>query len=244
MTVYYNENNEYAADWLENLIKARCIADGIVDRRSICDVRPADLKGFDQHHFFAGIGGWSRALRLIEWPDNRPIWTGSNPCQPWSAAGKQKGFADSRHLWPEWFRLICKFKPSSIVGEQVEGASGWLDAIAADLEKENYAFGAAVLPASCVGAKHLRHRWWFVAHAEGQLLSEPWKARTWRDGPYDNGVPFTFWNDPDESYIEPLVDWQAHGIPKPVAQLRALGNAIVPQLAAEFIAAAFETHGT
>ncbi|UGY12496.1 hypothetical protein HAP48_0028165 [Bradyrhizobium septentrionale] len=91
MTAYYNEIDAYAAGWLRNLINERLIADGEVDTRSIVDVRPADLAGFDQCHFFAGIGGWSLALRGARWPDARPVWTGSCPCQPFSLIGKQAG---------------------------------------------------------------------------------------------------------------------------------------------------------
>ena len=76
MTAYYNENDEYAADWLRNLITAGLIADGEVDTRSIVDVRPGDLRGYAQCHFFAGIGGWSYALRRAGWADSSPVWTG------------------------------------------------------------------------------------------------------------------------------------------------------------------------
>src|SRR5688572_30643871 len=61
---YYNEHDPYAAAWLRNLIAAGHIAPGDVDERSILDVQPADLAGYVQCHFFAGIGVWSHALRL------------------------------------------------------------------------------------------------------------------------------------------------------------------------------------
>lgn len=82
---YYNENDPKAAAWLEMLIATGSIPLGIVDRRSIEDVHPNDLDGFTQCHWFAGIGGWSVALRRAGWPDSRPVWTGSCPCQPFSA---------------------------------------------------------------------------------------------------------------------------------------------------------------
>src|SRR5262245_61550365 len=97
---YYNENDRFAAAWLRELIRAGHIAAGEVDERSIEDVRADDLRAFTQCHFFAGIGGWSYALRLAGWPDDRPVWTGSCPCQSFSQAGQQKGFDDPRHLWP------------------------------------------------------------------------------------------------------------------------------------------------
>jgi DNA (cytosine-5)-methyltransferase 1 len=162
---YYNENDPFAAEWLRNLITAGLIADGEVDERSILDVRPGDLAGFQQCHFFAGIGGWSYALRLAGWPDDRPVWTGSCPCQPFSAAGKRKGFADDRHLWPDWQRLIAELRPAVVFGEQVASAAQWLRLVRGDLEALGYAVGAIPIEAASAGADHLRDRYWFVANA-------------------------------------------------------------------------------
>src|ERR1043165_6788849 len=119
MAAYYNEINREAAAWLRELIKAKVIADGDVDERDVRDVCPRDLDGFVQCHFFAGIGVWSYALRLAGWPDDRPVWTGSCPCQPFSSAGKKAGFQDERHLWPAWAGLIGERSPRTIFGEQV-----------------------------------------------------------------------------------------------------------------------------
>ena len=168
MTAYYNENDSFAAAWLRGLIKEGLIADGVVDERSICEVQPGDLRGFTQVHLFAGIGGWSYALRLAGVPDSVSVWSGSCPCQPFSVAGKRKGTADKRHLWPEMFRLVKACKPERIVGEQVQGAVklGWLDGIFADLEGEGYTCGAEVLGAHSVGAPHIRQRLYWVADAE------------------------------------------------------------------------------
>lgn len=165
---WYNEIDPYAAQWLRNLIAAGHIAPGDVDERSIVDVRPDDLRPYDQCHFFAGIGGWSIALRLAGWPDDRSVWTGSCPCQPFSTAGQGKAADDERHLWPAWSSLIAECRPAIVFGEQVEAAIGWgwLDVVFADLEAAGYACGAAVLPACGVGAPHIRQRVWFVADAD------------------------------------------------------------------------------
>jgi DNA (cytosine-5)-methyltransferase 1 len=165
VSVYYNEFEPYAAQWLRNLIVAGIIAPGDVDTRSIVDVQPSDLDGYTQCHFFAGIGGWSIAARLAGWPDSRELWTGSAPCQPFSVAGKGKAQGDDRHLWPHYFRLIRAKRPAVCMGEQVAAAIGkdWLDGVFADLEGIGYACGAAVVPACGVNAPHRRDRLWFVA---------------------------------------------------------------------------------
>lgn len=165
---YYNEFDPYAAAWLRGLIEDGLIPDGVVDDRSIVEVHPEDLKSYAQCHFFAGVVGWAEALRLAGWPEDRPVWTGSCPCQPYSAAGKRKGDADERNLWPEFFRLIRGCRPSWVFGEQVEAAiaHGWLDNVCADLEGEGYACRAAVLGAHSVGAPHRRQRLYWLADTE------------------------------------------------------------------------------
>lgn len=306
MTAYYNEIDAYAAQWLRNLIAEGHIPAGDVDERSIADVQADDLRGYTQCHFFAGLGGWGYALRLAGWPDDKPVWTGSCPCQPFSVAGKQKGFADDRHLWPVWFNLIRECRPAVVFGEQVASAKLWLDGVCTDMEAEGYAIGAAVLPACAVNAPHKRDRLWFVADAAYQLQHGRWNAGPGRRRePSDCGVLGDTNNNkrlevrprepsdvraecatteragardvahPDISRqgegqeqrsgqlgwpsgdpqtcsivgadgkarrVEPGVRLLAHGVPARVAKLRALGNAIVPQVAAEFIRAYLEVN--
>jgi DNA (cytosine-5)-methyltransferase 1 len=174
MPAFYNEIDPYAAQWLRNLIAAGHIAPGVVDERSIEDIEPHELFSYTQCHFFAGIGVWSRALRLAGWPDDRPVWTGSCPCQPFSAAGKGAGFADERHLWPAWHHLIRECDPAVLFGEQVasKDSGPWLDLVQDDLEDLGYAFGAVPFPAAGVGAPHIRDRLYFVADA-GRERGEP-----------------------------------------------------------------------
>ena len=174
MTAYYNEIDPFAAQWLRNLIKAGHIAPGVVDERSIEEVKSDEIKEFTQCHFFAGIGVWSHALRRAGWPDDARVWTGSCPCQPFSTAGKRKGTSDDRHLWPIWFDLVSECKPPVIFGEQVasneitgkadgSGENVWFDIVSADLESAHYTTAAFDLPASGFGAPHIRQRLWFVA---------------------------------------------------------------------------------
>lgn len=175
MAAYYNEHDRFAAEWLRELIKGGLIADGEVDERSIEDVLPNELAGFTQCHFFAGIGGWSLALRLAGWRDERRVWTGSCPCQPFSTAGKGNGVNDDRHLWPAFHHLISQCRPPVLFGEQVASAitHGWFDDVSQGLEAQGYAVGAAVLPASAAGRGHSRDRLFFVGDTEhhGQLAA-------------------------------------------------------------------------
>lgn len=161
---YYNEHDPFATAWLRNLIDAGHIAPGDVDERDIRDVRPSDLDGYTQHHFFAGIGVWSYALRQAGWSDDRPVATGSCPCQPFSAAGGRSGFADERHLWPAFFHLIEECGFPVVLGEQVASKDGlaWLDLVQADMEGAGYAGGALDLCSAGFGAPHIRQRLYFA----------------------------------------------------------------------------------
>ncbi len=178
MTAFYNECDPYAAQWLRNLIAAGLIAPGVVDERKIQDIEAWELMEFTQCHFFAGIGVWSHALRRAGWPDDAPIWTGSCPCQPFSAAGKQKGFDDERHLWPTWFGLIEQCKPTIVIGEQVASALDWLDLVSVDMEGAGYAFGASDLCAAGFGGAHIRQRLYFVGMADTSKRSSERNSRS------------------------------------------------------------------
>lgn len=316
---YYSEWDPYASQWIRNLIDAGLIPPGHVDTRSITDVQPSDLAGYRQCHFFAGIAGWSLAARLAGWPDDRELWTGSAPCQPFSVAGKGKAQDDDRHLWPHFLRLIRARRPAVVMGEQVAAAVGknWLDGVSTDLEAEDYACRAVVVPACAVDAPHRRDRLWFVAHAysvtgrqgcainggryqrggaeprtgsgcgdgggavgyanvvgageereqrgrqlggagvdqgacSGSGLAHPeglrWERRdlcgetglssdraaqgsTWA------GAHWLIGHDGKARRVEPSIRLLAHGVPARVGRLRAYGNAIVPQVAAEVIGA-------
>lgn len=162
---YYNEWDPQAAEWLRELIENKLIPEGVVDERSITEVQAKDLKGFTQCHFFAGIGGWPLALQLAGIPATNRLWTGSPPCQPFSAAGKQLGQFDPRHLAPVFLNLVSECRPAILFGEQVAPAiaKSWMCDLQAHLEGESYAVGFAVLPACGVGAPHKRDRLFFGA---------------------------------------------------------------------------------
>ncbi|KWR82516.1 DNA cytosine methyltransferase [Pseudomonas sp. PI1] len=256
-SAYYNEIDPYAAQWLRNLIAAGHIAPGDVDERSIEDVHPDDLRHYTQCHFFAGIGVWSLALRRAGWPDNRPVWTGSCPCQPFSEGGAQLGFADERHLWPAWHHLIGERKPGVIFGEQVASKAGlaWLDLVQADLEGTGYACSAFDICSAGVGAPHLRQRLWIVAHSNSARRyrqpkrDEQQKGRqsaSWGDdvdrcglSPWSGAIEVEG-ADGTRRLLEPGIEPLADGDTDRGGRLRAYGNAINAEAATQFIAAYLE----
>jgi len=220
MTAYYNEVDPYCAEWLRNLIAAGHLPAGDVDERPIEEVTEDDVRHYTQAHFFAGIGGWSYAARLAGWPDDRPLWTGSPPCQGLSSA--TRGRPRQQDMWPCWYTLVEQCRPVVIAGEQVPKAA-WIDQVASDLKAMDYAFGAVVLPAYLVGADHERERSFFVAHANSN--SQPGGAV--------------------DAKMEVLPrcgrqsDIVAHtdGLSGRMGKLRAYGNAIVPQVGAAVLRA-------
>jgi DNA (cytosine-5)-methyltransferase 1 len=172
MSHYYNEIDPQAVARLRNLMAEGLIPAGDIDTRSIEDVRPSDLAGYVQCHFFAGIGGWPLALALAGWDDSRPVWSGSCPCQPFSQAGKGAGFDDQRHLWPAFYHLISQCLPAVVFGEQVasKNADPWIDLVHADMENVDYAFGCVPFPAAGIGTPHIRDRNYWVADANDARL--------------------------------------------------------------------------
>lgn len=221
MSAYYNEIDPFAAAWLRELIKAGLIADGEVDERDIRDVRAEDLRGFAQCHFFAGIGGWSYALRLAGWPDDQACWTFSSPCQFRSSA--TRGRAVALDQWPQQRRLVFTGRPGVFFGEQVAAAVDWFDGLCADVASVGYDIGAAILPAVAVGADHARARMYFAGHPHGYSQSRcSIDAKTSRLSQY-HGQP--------GNMVSP------HGLSRDMVALSGFGNAIVPQVAAAFIEA-------
>ena len=288
---YYNDHDPQVCAWLRELIAAGYLPEGDVDDRSITDVDVGDLRGYVACHFFAGIGGWPLALRLAGWPDDRPVWTGSPPCQPFSSAGRKRARNDDRHLAPAFLGLVWACRPPLLFGEQVASASvvgkagrkaggaaasalewAWLDDLQDGLEAAGYAVGAADLPAAGVGAPHIRQRVFFGAirladakrgtterqrhEMEGPSSGMQRKAREQRfrsDARYGGArhrpdAPDGFWRDADWlgcrdgkwRPVEPGSFPLADGLPARVVRLRGYGNAIVPQVAAEFVSAFVE----
>ena len=194
------------------------------------------------------------------------LLTGGFPCQPFSVAGKRKGAADDRALWPEMLRVIREAKPAWIIGENVAGiVTMELDNILSDLEGIGYAAWPLVIPACAVDARHRRDRVWIVAHAIGMRESQSSgsiadeRGRVGNQGEdvadaddsFSQGNECTQRGEPERAEPNQCCEWRdegewfaesgmgrvAHGIPNRAHRLRGLGNSIVPQVACEIIRA-------
>jgi DNA (cytosine-5)-methyltransferase 1 len=209
------------------------------------------------------------------------LLTGGFPCQPFSLAGKQRGKADDRYLWPEMLRVIREAGPTWIVGENVAGIVNMaLDQVHTDLEAEGYEVESIIIPACGVDAPHRRDRVWIVAHSTGgkrgglQDKSRTQGAQGGDQLPRDSSglsgklcpedvadsqsvgiqgqrpsriekpqahgcssIPMRESKGSKQAQWlpEPNVDRVVDGLPNRVGRIRGLGNAIVPQVAAEII---------
>lgn len=188
------------------------------------------------------------------------VLCGGFPCQPWSVAGKQRGEADKRHLWPEFARIIDEAQPAIVVGENVPGLrTRGLRPMLADLAHLGFDAEWATIGAVDFGAPHIRRRLFVVAsHPERvQLRHEPgWLIRSCRAaaapvprdlaalGVAPNPDPLRrleqSWRVAEERGWSRYCGWRLgedprvdDGIPRGVdgRRRKALGNAVVPQVA-------------
>ena len=174
--------------------------------------------------------------------------TGGYPCQPFSTAGKRKGADDPRHLWPEMFRVIKQARPPWVVCENVAGhITMGLDAVLSDMESIGYAGQAVVIPACAKDAPHERKRVWIIFNANSpdavgsrRPCGEDFQIekRQASQGQQEGYYRFV---ELESRAITPRGATYAgalrelDGIPNRVDRNKALGNAIVPQVAYEIL---------
>ncbi len=171
--------------------------------------------------------------RIVNYGDIREIHdlpsvdliAGGFPCQSTSVAGKKLWRNDERWLWPEFFRIVRLLRPRYVL---VENPTGILHRGIGDITGDLASLGFCIewerLRASDFGAPHRRERIFFVAHSAGKRLERGvFTKTTWQTfGEFARG---TWWES------EPKIPRVVDGVPNRVDRLRAIGNAVVPQVA-------------
>lgn len=170
-------------------------------------------------------------IRDIKEPIGCDILTGGFPCQPFSSAGKQKGKADDRYLWPEMLRVIALERPAWVVGENVAGIVGVaLDQALFDLEAQGYSSRAFILPACAVDAPHRRDRVWILANRTSNGQQRRCQPSVPREQNLSRKLGRSRQNKLPRWPAEPRVCRVVNGLPNRAHRIKALGNAVVPQV--------------
>jgi DNA (cytosine-5)-methyltransferase 1 len=199
------------------------IRDGVLDDAPIW----TDLKTFDGKP-------WRGVVDCI---------TGGYPCQPFSYAGRRKGEDDPRHLWPHIARIIEEVRPARCFFENVAGHLdlGYRE-VRSRLEGLGYRVTEGLFTAAEVGAPHRRERLFILGSKVGD--SDKPGPQGWRESKREGQHELPAWppgpEDTDawaavlerEPGLEPAIRRVADGVPHRVDRLAALGNAVVPAVAA------------
>ena len=186
---------------------------------------------------------------------------GGFPCQDISTAGKQAGIKEGTRsgLFYKLMRVICLVRPQFVILENVAAilANG-LDTVLGELAQAGFDAEWACIPASAVGACHQRDRWWLVAYPQGQQCHDREPANPERQTRATTKLGDSYGSDAADSRSTRLgrsqrpqwriaqqlcSDWGGYisqpvlrrgddGLSNRVDRLKALGNAVVPQVAA------------
>ena len=169
-------------------------------------------------------------IKQVDWSTVEPVdlVCGGFPCQPVSVAGKRKGTADERWLWPEFVRCFSVLRPRYIVIENVPGLLTANDGLAfAEVLRDVAACGYDAewdcIPASAVGAPHWRDRCWAVAYTKS------FDARLFREEGRSSLQPGNIpWREWVHRQTESPICRSDDELPERAYAIKALGNSIYP----------------
>ena len=168
------------------------------------------------------------------------IITGGFPCQPFSVAGSQGGEKDDRYLWPEMLRVVAQARPTWVVAENVAGLVPMaLDSVQLDLESEGYTTRAVIIPACGKNAPHRRDRVWIIAYNRGERRERSVINKVQRQQEIQGGQDVRGFKSVLElsAIHTPRLCRASDGLSRRMDRLKAVGNAIVPQVAFEILQA-------
>lgn len=173
---------------------------------------------------------------ILERPD---VISGGFPCQDISEAGKRVGIDGERSgLWSDYLRIVRQLRPRFVVVENVTALlNRGIERVLGDLALIWYDAEWEVIGADAFGASQHRERIWILAYPDDTRLQRPiWAGQS--------NPPRTEWSS---AHSEPLRSTCGYWPPGPSAlndipgmvdgpanrahRLKALGNAVVPQIA-------------
>ena len=186
-----------------------------------------------------------------EWRGRIDIISGGVPCQPFSRAGLQRGKNDERYLWGEYLRAIRECQPQWLVAENVSGLLSTnngveYENIISQMEDEGYQTLSLLLPSTIIGAQHIRERIWIIGRyfMEANTDTKVQGLGKVSDKGEEKGSQDSLELSRDInrlSWYETIsrVHGELNGLSRRMDghRNRALGNAIVPQVAYEIFKA-------
>lgn len=156
--------------------------------------------------------------------DRPSVICGGFPCQDISHAGRRAGLqGEHSGLWAHFSRVVSELGCRYVLVENTTGLLvRGLGTILGDLADLGYDAEWHVIPAAAVGAPHLRARVFVLAYPR----------RKWNGSSADSLL--AGWSGTQHGHrwpSTPRVCGADDGVPARVDRLRALGNAVVPQVA-------------
>ena len=214
-----------------------------IETIGFCEMDPFCQKVLKKHWPNVRIIGDIKDVKEDTFQRPIDIITGGFPCQPFSVAGKQRGKEDDRFLWPTMCNVIKEYKPTWVIGENVAGIINMaLEQVLSDLENIGYETQSLVIPACAIGGGHRRDRVWVVAYNSCQRFK--WETTTKQENDAArNGLSVDIYAENHWRMEWPKIASQIcrmdDGLPRKLDshRLKALGNAIVPQVAFQIISA-------
>lgn len=200
-----------------------------------CEFNPFCQKILKHYWPDAKSYGDIKETDFTEWKGKVDIVSGGFPCQPHSIAGKQLASADDRDLWGECVRVLCEIRPKYALFENVTGLfisehGKFFNRVLSDLAAIGFDVEWHTIPSCAIGAPHSRERVWIMANSNGEFYR---KRREKGESRYGKSISATWhnWNN------QPEMGGMDDGVPNRVDRIKALGNAIVPQVAYEIFKA-------
>lgn len=205
---------------------------------SFCEIEPFCQKVLKKHWPDVPIHNDIKTMKGDQY-GRIDLVSGGFPCQGFSTCGKEKGIKDSRFLWPEMLRIISQARPAWVIIENVNGLVRLgLDLVQHGLESEGYASRPIMVPACAKGTKHRRDRLWIVANSLRSVHGTQSECKCEKMGArqdplvYGKERKLARWVRPSGHIVETVgrtTDGISPGLDR---SLKALGNAIVPQVVA------------